>query len=88
MSATDESVAYDNVLRAAERHMSELEAGGSAARTCGTCRHCHKAFVFDELPGALRKGLDGAYGICTSEPQAPFVADLSAEADEYDCWEE
>lgn len=88
MSATDESVAYDNVLRAAERHMSESEDGGSVARTCGTCRHCHKAFVFDELPGALRRALDGAYGICTSEPQDPFVADLTTEADGLGCWEE
>lgn len=81
---SDAATAYENELRAAERHMDEPDApeGG----TCGQCSHCVTC-CFDEVAdGGIRDEMTARYGICIECPERPFVVPLAEWHAWSECW--
>ena len=79
----DAATAYDNQLRAAERHMEGRPRGGGK---CWECDHFHEVQASDELPAGLRRQLDFC-GACVVDGCVTIV-DRSEEHSADECWEE
>ena len=80
----DAAVAYENELRAAERHMAEVEPrdGGK----CWECDHFHEVQASDSLNPGFARQLSFC-GACVSDDSVTIV-DRSEWHSLDECWEE
>lgn len=84
----DECVAYDNQLKAAERHMSESEpeVDERGLYPCWSCDNAHELIASEEVAEATRAGL--AYCIlCTVDSTDYEVHDRAELHTPLECWE-
>ena len=80
---SDAATAYDNQLRAAERHMEGRPRDGGK---CWECDSFHEVQASDELPAGLRRLLDFC-GACVVDDSVTVV-DRSEWHSADECWEE
>lgn len=80
---SDAATAYDNELRAAERHMEGRPRSGGK---CWECDHFHEIQASDELSPGLARQLDFC-GACVADGTLTIV-DRSEEHSADECWEE
>lgn len=75
----DESVAYDNVLSAAERFMN-----GVGGRCC-TCDYFQELPCSSDVPERLKGPLED-FGLCMHDPAEPWLVDRASRHEWDDCW--
>lgn len=82
--AQAEAIAYDNELRAAERHMEGSRPDGGS---CANCANFREVECSDGVPNILRQQLSYC-GLCVMERNYPIVVDRSETHSWDECWTE